>query len=70
MSECQECTDKKTVCPVKNGVQCGGAHAYCQNTLPNQQFCDSAKTILEEIQWWHAPANLQSSIYTEVWINW
>jgi hypothetical protein len=51
MSECQECTDKKTVCPVKNGVQCGGAHAYCQNTLPNQQFCDSAKTILEEIQW-------------------
>jgi hypothetical protein len=28
----------------------GGAHVYCQNVFPYKYFCDSAKTLLEEIQ--------------------
>jgi hypothetical protein len=34
----------------QDGVQHVGECTYCQNTSPNQQFCDSGKTASEEIQ--------------------
>jgi hypothetical protein len=34
----------------KDDVQCGGACVHCQNILTNQWFCDSKKTVLEEIE--------------------
>jgi hypothetical protein len=33
-------------CPWHKMVYNVEEHIYCQNILPNQEFCDSAKTVL------------------------
>jgi hypothetical protein len=35
---------------MQDGVQCGGVCVYCEDILANQQFCDGAKMVSEEIQ--------------------
>jgi hypothetical protein len=56
---------------MQDGVQRGGTCVYCQNVSPNQSFCDSAKTVSEEIQ--HATATSKicnQQFGAEVRINW